>query len=491
MNTEPNRTGRALSGQISRYRNDFMAVIVLIVVGVLVGGYVLSNERLSAPSWVPIIGKQSFTLKGEFQTGQAVTPGQGQAVTIAGAKIGEISSVDLHNGRALVSMDLTPKYAHYIYRNATMLLRPKTELKDMTVEVQPGTQNAGRIPSGYVIPVSQTAPDVNFEEFLGALDGETRAYLQELLAGAGQGLKNNGMNLSAILKRFPGLARNTIEITNELQTRQANIARSIHNFSLLLEALGEKDKQVSEVIDSSNAVFRTFAEEDRNVQATLHLLPGALSKTRTNLAKVTTAFSAVGTTLKQLHPFASSLASALKQSRPFLRESTPIIKTQIRPFAREIVPVVKKIKPSSQQLAEASPNLTSGFHVFSEFFNELAYNPGPKQAGFLFFLDWANHNFNSVIANADAHGPLGHTLLYFNCNIVPLLTDVAEINPTVRLVLGLFNPPTGAACAATGTATKASSAHAARASSARAKQASALGGVGDLTGRLGKKAKGH
>jgi hypothetical protein len=68
---------------------------------------------------------------------------------------------------------------------------------------------------------------------------------------------------------------------------------------------------------------------------------------------------------------------------------------------------------------------------------------------------------------------------------------VAEINPTVRLVLGLFNPPTGAACAATGTATKASSAHAARASSARAKQASALGGVGDLTGRLGKKAKGH
>ena len=37
-------------------------------------------------------------LKADFQTAQAVTPGQGQSVTIAGAKIGEISSVTLHEG---------------------------------------------------------------------------------------------------------------------------------------------------------------------------------------------------------------------------------------------------------------------------------------------------------------------------------------------------------------------------------------------------------
>ncbi len=42
------------------------------------------------PAWVPVIGHESFPLKGEFTTGQAVTPGQGQSVEIAGAKIGEI-----------------------------------------------------------------------------------------------------------------------------------------------------------------------------------------------------------------------------------------------------------------------------------------------------------------------------------------------------------------------------------------------------------------
>ena len=50
--------------------------------------------------------------------------------------------------------------------------------------------------------MSQTAPNIEFDEFLAALDAETRAYLQELLAGAGEGLKNNGKALSATLKRF-------------------------------------------------------------------------------------------------------------------------------------------------------------------------------------------------------------------------------------------------------------------------------------------------
>ena len=48
---------------------------------------------------MPFSGHELLTLKADFQTAQAVTPGQGQAVTIAGAKIGEVASVELHHGR--------------------------------------------------------------------------------------------------------------------------------------------------------------------------------------------------------------------------------------------------------------------------------------------------------------------------------------------------------------------------------------------------------
>jgi hypothetical protein len=127
-----------------------------------------------------------------------------------------------------------------------------------------------------------------------------------------------------------------------------------------------------------------------------------------------------------------------------------VIKNQIRPFAREILPVVNQLGPSTQQLAESFPKLSVSFSVLNEFFNELAFNPGQNKGGFLFFLPWANHNLNSVVSSADAHGPLGRSLLYFNCEILPLFTGVSEINPTVNLLVGLLKPPTKAECQAQG-----------------------------------------
>jgi phospholipid/cholesterol/gamma-HCH transport system substrate-binding protein len=441
--------GLSVRDQIERYRTAFISVVVMVVIAAAVGGYILAHENLKLPGWVPVFGRSYFTLKAEFQTAQAVTPGQGQAVTIAGAKMGEIASVELRNGIATVTMKVTPKYAR-IYRDATLLLRPKTQLQDITVEVNPGTPASGRLRSGEVIPVSQTAPNVNFDEFLSSLDAETRAYLQELVAGLGQGFKNNGAAAAATFKRFDPTARYLQEISQELKIRHANIARSIHNFRLLMEALGGKDKQLAELVDSSNAVFATFAKEDRNFQSTLRLLPGALKKSGEGFGKLAVATSVLGPTLHKLQPFASSLGPAQEATTRLANETTPVIKNEIRPFARQILPVINQLGPSTQELGEAFPKLASSFTVLNEFFNELAYNPGTNRGGFMFFLDWANHNVNSVVSSADAHGTLGRSLLYFNCNVVPLLAPVATVNPTVNLIIGLLNPPNKAACQAAG-----------------------------------------
>jgi phospholipid/cholesterol/gamma-HCH transport system substrate-binding protein len=467
MTAEEHRGERGLLDQIERYRTAFVSIVVMVLAALFVGGYILSHERLSLPGWVPVVGKSYVTLKGDFQTGQALTPGQGQSVTIAGAKIGEIASVRANQGDALVTMNITPKYAKYIYRNATMLLRPKTQLKDMTVEVNPGTPSAGRVPGGYTVPLSQTAPDVNFEEFLSALDAETREYLQELVAGAGIGLKGNSENLSAAFKRFDPIVRLTNEITKELHLRHKNIERGIHNFQLILSALGNKDTELSQLIESSNAVFQTFAEQNQSVQRTIQLLPGALSKTSKASAKITTALNVTGSTLHALEPFAKVLGPAQEAARESFKQVTPIIKSEIRPFARQVTPVVNQLGPSIKELGEAFPKIQSGFSVLNELFNELAYNPGPKQGGFMFFLDWANHDLNSVLSTSDAHGPIGRTLVYLNCEVLKLLQPVGTINPTVRLLVALFNPPSEAECQALGlTPGSTSSASAAKASAA-------------------------
>src|ERR1039458_1067891 len=277
--------GLGVRDQIERYRTAFISVVTMVVIAVVVGGYILAHENINLPGWFPVLGKNYYTLKADFQTAQALTPGQGQAVTIAGAKIGEIASVDLHEGVATVTMRLTPKYAR-IYRNATLLMRPKTNLQDLTVEIAPGTPASGRLPSGATLPIAQTAPKIDFDEFLAGLDTETRAYLQELLAGAGEGFKENGKAFSATLKRFDPTARDITEIGEQLEIRHENTARSIHNFRLVIEALGDKDKQLSQLVDASNAVFAVFAKQEKNVESLLNLLPGALAKTRKGLGKL-------------------------------------------------------------------------------------------------------------------------------------------------------------------------------------------------------------
>ena len=89
---------------IRKHWLDFLAIIGLIVVSGAVSVYILDHQRLKLPGWVPVIGKDFFVVKAEMSTAQAVTPGQGQTVNIAGVQVGEISKVELQEGKAVVTL---------------------------------------------------------------------------------------------------------------------------------------------------------------------------------------------------------------------------------------------------------------------------------------------------------------------------------------------------------------------------------------------------
>jgi ABC-type glutathione transport system ATPase component len=126
--------------------------------------------------------EKKFKLDVEFATAQAVTPGQGQTVDISGVQVGRVSGVHLRNGRAVVSTEIKPRYAH-IYPNAHVLLRPKTGLKDMVLELDPGTPSSGpELRSGATIAVSNTLPDVDLDEVLAGLETSGKRAFMSMLA---------------------------------------------------------------------------------------------------------------------------------------------------------------------------------------------------------------------------------------------------------------------------------------------------------------------
>ncbi len=436
---------------IRKHLPDFLAILALLVVALIVTVVILDNQRLSLPSGVPVLGRDFVEVEAELTSAQSVTPGQGQTVNIAGVEVGEISSVKLENGKAVVGLKIERDHAK-IYRDASILLRPKTGLKDMVAELTPGTKEAGELGEGERIPASQTLPDVNLDEILASLDADTRDYLRLLLGDGAQGLKGNGRALARTIRRFEPTARYAREANEQLALRRQNIKRVIHNLSLLMEELGGKDEQIAEFVDNSNAVFAALANQDANLRDTLRELPSTLDVTQRTLASVDTMASVLGPTLQDLRPGARALGPSLRATRPFLTTTTPILRDEIRPFTRAALPTARELRPALRDLAAATPDLTRSFRVINALLNTLAYNPpGATEEGYLFWLSWANHIGNAVFATQDAHGPIRHGIVVYSCDTARLLETVADTNPALGTLVDLLNgPPAASICPAQG-----------------------------------------
>ena len=427
---------------IKNHLRDFIAILLLFVVAFGVASYVLSQQRFNLPAWVPGLGKDFYVLHAEFRTAKAVTPGQGQTVTIAGINVGEISKVELVDGRARVEMKLEEKYGERVRKDATLLLRPKTGLEDMVIEMTPGSSDAAKAPEGWTVPIQNTLPTVQLDEILASLDRDTRDYLQLLVAGAGAGLEDAGDDLAATFKRFEPGAKYARQMTAKLIERRGNIERSIHNLRLLVEAVGDQDDQLSQLIDSSNTVFRSFANQDANIRSALQQLPPTLQVTNRALDKTERLARILGPAFQDLRPTARALGPTLRRVRPFLTTSTPIIRDQLRPFARDVLPTVKSLRGAARGLAEVTPDLRDTLQVLNYLFNTLAYNPpGSAEEGYLFWASWANHLGSLIFFNQDAHGPIRRGAVLISCNTAQVLNTIIASDPRLGTIAQLTGLP--------------------------------------------------
>ena len=222
-----------------------------------------------------MLEEKPFELKAEFETAQAVVAGQGQSVRVAGVKIGDVQDVSLEDGRAIVTFGLDRSFLP-VYEDATLLLRPQTGLKDMFFQLDPGTDESEVIPEGGTVPIENTAPDVNLDEILEALDGDTQAYLRLLLVGAGEGLKGRGEELGDILSSLRPLQGDLSKLNKEVAKRKQNLANVITNLNKLTGEIGEQDSRILRFVQASNATVGALAERDPDIQRAIRELAPTL-----------------------------------------------------------------------------------------------------------------------------------------------------------------------------------------------------------------------
>ncbi len=433
---------------IRKHLGDFIALTVLALIGIGTGAYILANQE-SRPR-VPLLEEKPFKVQVALSDAQAVLPGQGQSVRVAGVKVGLIGPVKLKEGQAVVTLDLERKYLKDLdlRTDTTALLRPRTGLKDMFIELEPGHRGE-KLGENDTIPVANTAPDVDPDEILSALDSDTRSYLQLLINGAGKGLDGNGDDLREVFRRLGPTNRSLKKVTGAIADRRREMRRLITNYGSLLETLSGKDEELVRLVDESNAVFQSFAAEERNISESVSRLPGTLQTTARTLDSVRTYAPVLRSSLESLRPAFRQLDVANREVLPFVREAEPITRKEIRPFVCVARPYTRDLRPAAVNLARATPDLTASFHQLNRFFNMGALNPNGRDPvsgneaqdrnrdeGYLFWLGWVAQNTTSLFSTSDATGPYRRAVGGFNCTGI---AETLQSQPAAGAIIGISN----------------------------------------------------
>jgi len=430
---------------------DFMAVAVLAVFAIGISYYILQEQRLR----IPILEEKPFELKAEFETAQAVVPGQGQTVRVAGVDIGEVKGVELVDGHGLITFDIERKYLP-IYENATMLMRPTTGLKDMFFDLDPGSQEAGEFEEGDVIPMTNTAPDVNLDEILEALDSDTQAYLRMLLVGAGKGLEGRGKDLGELLGNLGPINEDLGDLNQEVAKRRDDLATLVHSWNLLTTRVGKMEAELTRLVSVARTSLGAVAEQDPSVQRFVQLLPGTLEQAETTLGNMSEFAEILGPTFNDLRPFARNLPELNASNIRLAETSTPVVRDHIRPFVRAAREPIPDIRKAAGRFSEATPHLAKTFSKLNVLTNMAAFNPNGaepagadgRDEGYLFWAAWLGHNRASLYSAGDGNGYYRRIYLSMGCEQINDL--ISDPNPAAQaltqIITGFTNEVIALAC---------------------------------------------
>ncbi|MGX6448095.1 MlaD family protein [Patulibacter sp. S7RM1-6] len=412
---------------IRQHWKPVAVILFAIVLSLAVAGFILDKQRLPLP-W-----DDTYEVNAQFTSAQAVTPGQGQAVAVAGVQVGEIKSARIEDGRAVVGLRIDRKKLDAVHRGATVMLRPRTGLQDMTIELDPGKRSAPKLREGATISAQQSTSQVQVDEVLASLDADTRAYFQQLLQATDRGFTNNAEAFRRVLDIAAPTATETHEVLSVLTERRQALSSVVTRLGRLSQAIGQHDRAVGATLDRASTTLRTLAGRDRELKQSLAQLPSTLRLTQDAVTKTGDLMDEVVPASKALRPALKDVTAALPKLDPLLKE-LPGRLTPLRTLATEGREPLRQTRATIETIEPLLGDLSDSAKVLQHVVNVLGYDPPGDEKGFSYYLAWFGHNTNSVFSTQDANGAAWRGQLLLSCSS---LGGVDALQSVTQLLTGL------------------------------------------------------
>jgi virulence factor Mce-like protein len=286
---------------------------------------------------------QDYAVNAAFTDANGVN--RGADVVIAGHTVGQVTGVQASGRRAVVSMRISPHYAP-LHQNTTARIRYSTLLAQKYIEITP-IDGGAEVNSGGSIASDNTVSPVDFDQFLSALDPQTRARLQTLIQQAGGGLEGRQAAINDLLAQASGLSQESLAPLSTFHQHDPDLDRIVANLAIVSDRLGQSHQQLGDLVQSMGDVTGTLARNDQSLAALITHLGNVMGDFDATLNGNEQNFR---TTVVTLDPLLTQLNGTLAIVYADTQSSIGAINTNNRVLQPELVSAVSQTDAAGNHL---------------------------------------------------------------------------------------------------------------------------------------------
>ena len=250
-----------------------------------------------------------------------------------------------------IKMDIDPEYKDLVHTDATALLRPKTGLKDMFIELEPGGDDAPVAKRGLHDPDPARRCRTSTRTRSSPRSTPTRATTcscwSTAPAGASKGRGGDLRELLRALRADPPRPR--ARQRRGRRRAASNLRHLVSSLNMLNDELAKHDDDLARLVDSSSAVLRLVRLRGQATSPPPCTSCRARCRRRpTRSTTSTRSPSCSARRREKLRPAARALDPRQRGGHARSpRRRRRILRNEIRPFVREARPLVRDLRPAA------------------------------------------------------------------------------------------------------------------------------------------------
>lgn len=185
-------------------------------------------------------------------------------VKYRGVQVGEVKSIEYAGNEAKLTLAINRGDMQYIPANARVRIGSTTVFGAKAVEFLPPEEPAGQLKPGATVAAKDVQLEVNtlFQTLSDVLDKIDPINLNATLSALGEGLRDNGDDLGAMLS---GLNTYLQQLNPKLPTLQQDLQKT----AVVANIYGDTGPDLARILDNAPAIAQTVVDEKDNLNATL------------------------------------------------------------------------------------------------------------------------------------------------------------------------------------------------------------------------------